>query len=75
MWLADLMQKLTYSEAIIESYTGDILWRHKQDDVVRKEYSDYLVDSIIVKTEFYGDKGMERYIDGVLVVRVIRGRS
>lgn len=74
MWLSDLMQKLTYSEAIIESYTGDILWRHKQDDVVRKEYSDYLVNSIIVKTDFYGDNGMEYYADGVLVVTVYRGK-
>lgn len=75
MWLSDLIQKLIYTDAIIESYTGDILFRYKQDEVVRKEFSDYLVDSMIVKTDFYGDNGMEYYSDGVLVITVVLGRS
>lgn len=75
MWLSDVMQKLKYSDAIIESYTGEILWRHKQDDKVRNEYRNYLVDSMIVKTDFYGDNGMEYYSDGVLVITVVLGRS
>lgn len=75
MWLSDLIQKLTYTDAIIESYTGDILFRYKQDEVVRKEFSDYLVDSITTKTSYYGDNGMESYPDGVLFIRVYKGRS